>query len=44
MRRKDMILEAKLVCEHVKECEQSNQVLFYLDACEHCDIATKFRK
>lgn len=35
--------EAK-VCEHVEECKASNQVLYYLEKCEHCTIASKFKK
>ena len=46
MKKKDQYNEGAIipVCEHREECKNSNQVLFYLDACTNCDIAPKFKK
>ena len=31
-------------CIHIEECKVANQVLFYLDECQSCEVAEKFRK
>jgi hypothetical protein len=43
MKKKEAIPEEVKICEHVEECKASNQVLFYLEQCEHCTVAPKFK-
>jgi hypothetical protein len=34
----------KKECPHMAECKASARVLFYLDECEKCEIANKFKE
>lgn len=33
----------EISCPYIEECKASKQVLYYLDECASCRIATKFR-
>ena len=30
-------------CQHIEECKASTRVLYHMDDCRQCRIATKFR-